>query len=836
MARRFAIFLLMAGLAACGGSSEGVTGGGGGGSASGGTGGAPPDAGTSGDGAPAAAGRLRVDVVGLPQDASPLLIVAGPDDFSRRLLAAGEIEVPPGDYVVEAYAISADGMGYVPDADVRSATVTAGSGGQVLFSYAPLPAKVRDNARVLDPATAGAIDGIVATGERSALTFDAMTPQLAGLKPGDVIVIGQTAATPRGFIGRVTDVDGLVVHTDAASIQDVLEDGVLHFQRAFTVADVAAVTPIDNGIPFSIRICNALTASLPASRGIASAALSVTGELCFTPSASMSLRLTPFRFSFDVGAALDVGLTAEAVASVSIGVEVPILTVALTSFTIWTGPVPWVVTPEFSIVVGASGQIRVGVTTGMRAGVWASGGFTYEDKKFSTRSNSGSSFEFNWPEPIAEAEVKAYGGPNLTFLINGLGGPSLGIEGYARFYVNFLQGVIWDLYAGVDFKAGLATNKFINLSWETSLYKYEKLLATSRQPPAPATKLASRPGFSGTQNPALGPNGAIILPRDGELVSLTEGGTRNWTFTTGEYMLEPTVGPDGTVYVPSFAGKIYAVNGATGARRWELDAQQVGFPSLALGPWLYARVGDSVIAIDPANGAEKWRITPADRARGVAVNKDGTAIYVSSDTKLSASNAMTGVTIWSTTLPGDLFGGSGAQPTVGPDGTIYLAVYPSGIGGGVHVAGVRPDGTLLPARAVGAYDEESTAVTVGSDGSLYLCNLKTVAGLLKNGTIWRTRLKPGYNCDGAPTLDAKGRLLVTDAETIYSIEATTGRILWQQPMGRSGEVNASPLLLPNNHVVIPNEQALWIFANDAGLAPGTWARGGGNGSNTRRAP
>jgi len=47
-------------------------------------------------------------------------------------------------------------------------------------------------------------------------------------------------------------------------------------------------------------------------------------------------------------------------------------------------------------------------------------------------------------------------------------------------------------------------------------------------------------------------------------------GEKLWEFQTGaEVYSSPAIGQDGTVYVGSGDGKVYALNGGTGARLWE---------------------------------------------------------------------------------------------------------------------------------------------------------------------------------------------------------------------------------------------------------------------------
>jgi hypothetical protein len=61
-------------------------------------------------------------------------------------------------------------------------------------------------------------------------------------------------------------------------------------------------------------------------------------------------------------------------------------------------------------------------------------------------------------------------------------------------------------------------------------------------------------------------------------------GTKLWEFATGaEVESSPAIGADGTVYVGSWDNGVYALDGATGAKRWEFAAGWMVVPPRRLG-------------------------------------------------------------------------------------------------------------------------------------------------------------------------------------------------------------------------------------------------------------
>jgi outer membrane protein assembly factor BamB len=119
---------------------------------------------------------------------------------------------------------------------------------------------------------------------------------------------------------------------------------------------------------------------------------------------------------------------------------------------------------------------------------------------------------------------------------------------------------------------------------------------------------------------------------EGRVSAITPDGDVAWTAQAGPTLkASPALGPDGTVYVSSMNGKLYAIappanGGTTGTLRWTLRFAE------------YPGKGSAVVSHSPPAGAD-----------GI---------------------------------------GSGASPTIGPDGTIYVGANNS------NFYAVSPDGQL----------------------------------------------------------------------------------------------------------------------------------------------
>ncbi len=168
-------------------------------------------------------------------------------------------------------------------------------------------------------------------------------------------------------------------------------------------------------------------------------------------------------------------------------------------------------------------------------------------------------------------------------------------------------------------------------------------------------------------------------------------GTVKWTFETGGAIeSSPIIGSDGTIYVGSHDGKLYAIN-PDGTSKWIFDA----------GPPVYD---------------ERWEVSKSIMA-APAIAADGTVYIYSSANYLFAVNP-DGTEKWRFSVKwGNDFWSS---PTIGEDGTIYIgsarAESDPGYRGGFFA--VNPDGTEK------WFFEDDSGITstaaIGPDGLIYI--------------------------------------------------------------------------------------------------------------------
>jgi outer membrane protein assembly factor BamB len=145
-----------------------------------------------------------------------------------------------------------------------------------------------------------------------------------------------------------------------------------------------------------------------------------------------------------------------------------------------------------------------------------------------------------------------------------------------------------------------------------------------------------------------------------------------WTADLGatRVMASPTVGPDGTVYVGTAAGQLFAV-GSDGKTKW---TAQTG-PTIKSGPAL----GSDGTVYMPTSDGKMYAVTPQGQVKwsfDFGEHLGPTPLVTSAQQGPGGGGGgASGI-------------GSGASPTIGPDGTVYIGANNS------NMYAVNPDGSM----------------------------------------------------------------------------------------------------------------------------------------------
>jgi len=238
-------------------------------------------------------------------------------------------------------------------------------------------------------------------------------------------------------------------------------------------------------------------------------------------------------------------------------------------------------------------------------------------------------------------------------------------------------------------------------------------------------------------SPAIGPDGTVYIGSDdGNLYALNPDGTVNWKFETAWCIRStPAISPDGTLYFVSDDGFLYALDTKSLLKRlkWKVN---IGIPfsnwfsrsSPAIGSDGTIYVGSfdrNLYAITP-DGKLKWKFSTNDLlVSSPAVGNDGTIYVGSYDDNLYAI-APDGKLKWRFSTGNDV----ASSPAIGSDGTIYVGRVDR------NLYAITPDGKLKWWFSTGNYVSSSPAISASGvlyfgsqDGRIYAIQTTSFGGL-----------------------------------------------------------------------------------------------------------
>lgn len=272
-------------------------------------------------------------------------------------------------------------------------------------------------------------------------------------------------------------------------------------------------------------------------------------------------------------------------------------------------------------------------------------------------------------------------------------------------------------------------------------------------------------------------------------------GAIEWTFgeTEDKVRVSPTV-VDDTVYLGSQDDHLYAVNRETGTLRWRFDAgSAVQSPPTVVGDTAYVAAGLDLIALDVADGSQRWRNDIATFSDiGSPAVLDG-EIYIATNRSVLAVNAELGTVDWETRLDVNV-GGLGDAVVHG--GTVYVPGY------GSEAAFALDAGT---GDLLWSFHEPRTTVpcvpTV-ADGLVYVNTgdlreeYATVYAIdTETGdSVWTYEDDSDGFRSSATVHDGILYIGNWDAE-LLALDAATGELQWSESLARRGAIASAPVVV-----------------------------------------
>jgi outer membrane protein assembly factor BamB len=250
------------------------------------------------------------------------------------------------------------------------------------------------------------------------------------------------------------------------------------------------------------------------------------------------------------------------------------------------------------------------------------------------------------------------------------------------------------------------------------------------------------------------------------------------------------------------SGFACALGGQTGAVQWRYSDQSTSdyrTPVIAADGTIYLAAaqgngdGGSLVAL-ATDGTLKWTFPIGQPAGAPAIARDGT-VFVNTYTNGQFAIAPDGTQKWHIVLNGAFQSGS---PTIGPDGTIYVASADS-----TEFYALAPDGTTRWAAI--AYGNWNGTPAIADDGTVYLGNVDHHLYAFGDDGVQRWNADLSTPVNSSPAIGPDGTIYVVTAALSSEAWAVDpkGNVLWHAPLDPTGfddEVDSTPAVAPDGTV------------------------------------
>jgi len=281
----------------------------------------------------------------------------------------------------------------------------------------------------------------------------------------------------------------------------------------------------------------------------------------------------------------------------------------------------------------------------------------------------------------------------------------------------------------------------------------------------------------------------------------------------------PAVGPDGTIYFGTFAGRLWALN-PDGSRKWIFRANNEikSAPAVGADSTVYFGCRDRKVYAVRANGKKRWEFPTGgwvDSSPALATN--GTVYFGSWDKRFYALNA-DGKKQWQFSTPGEIV----SSPSIGADGTIYFGSHDKKFyaltAKGHKQWEFATGGPIISSPAL---NRDQCLYCTSVDGCLYALNL--------DGSL-RWRLRTGGTTESSPVIGPDGSVYVGVWDSLWAV-SPDGKKKW----ARLGEPNypfdSSPVVLTSGSICcVSTYGMLWHANSEGGLQGMYYLYGYGYGS------
>ena len=298
--------------------------------------------------------------------------------------------------------------------------------------------------------------------------------------------------------------------------------------------------------------------------------------------------------------------------------------------------------------------------------------------------------------------------------------------------------------------------------------------------------------------PASGPTSASLM----------------WSYTTGGIVYASPIVADGFVFIPSYDGKLYALDEYTGSLIWSFatGSNIVATPAVGNGIVYLSSKDFTVYALDENSGSMLWRISNIAPVVSSPVFADGKLFYgtlyspSAGRAEFLALNPQDGTVYWRTTIS-DYIEGSAAVSNgrvffgIGALSNAVVVALNETTGGSSWTYGTAVPTTITTAPAT-AYGN----VYIGLDSTRFLA-LNQATGTL----LWSFNTPSASNAT-TPAIYNGVVYFGTGRGIVYARNATTGVQIWSYTTPTGGAVTSSPALALGSKTLFFGSNDRYLYA------------------------
>jgi len=372
------------------------------------------------------------------------------------------------------------------------------------INFAILETKIADDAVVVDSSESE----YITTLDSNKIVFDQGSSVGNNLKVGDIIASEPTELAPDGYLKRITSIkqvgDSIVVETEDAVLTDVIENGIISFNRKFTPADTGKITvkpdeKILSDEGFTLGFKDVVIYDHDKNKQTKYDQIKIDGSITYKPELGFNLviekkkvkqvivqLITENNLSLEAHADLEyevikykeslneiLNIPKVKLPSIKICIPIPIPPFCF----------PVVVTSNIDVQVGCDLSIGAEVKSGITLEGKTTAGIEYNNGKWSSIKSGNAQFTFNPPELSLGGKLKPFVGPQLNVNFYGLQNAFnayANVFGFAELEIDVLNKPLWQLWAGVEGNAGIESEWFDLHKELPIVLEYRKLLSQSK--------------------------------------------------------------------------------------------------------------------------------------------------------------------------------------------------------------------------------------------------------------------------------------------------------------------------------------------------------------------